>query len=492
MNPAMYLVGGAVRDAIHAAVLRIARDSDDDSSRAGKTRARRGEIPDISPAVLLKAAHSGSEADRDFVVCGMPIDELTGKLAELGKCDIVGKSFGVIKFTPSDECEFLGWQFKNGMTYDIALPRKERSTGVHHRDFAVDFDPAIPITDDLLRRDFTINAIAMTPDGVLVDPSGGMNDLNARMLKLVFPLSFAEDPLRILRGAQVAARFGLDLDPDLVESAKNISLDEVSPERIHDELMKALKLAEKPSMFFRHMKHMQQLLNVFPELAGIQIYWERMYEVLDAAPARNRINLLYWFLDRHDEELEWYAAYAKKYDEDAIGRAQVKFAELMWTAEDAIEYARGGTEAWRMFNRLRFSNREIGNAVTLSTYSFRIPESLIRKSRESVTPIIRWTLKNVLDEGVEMRDFLSFSESLFGEVFRKIRREWESEIPVVEDYIENPPITGKRLIEMGFEPGILIGRILETVSLAHDRGEVSTPIDAETFVLEKFGNERTS
>ena len=60
----------------------------------------------------------------------------------------------------------------------------------------------------------------------------------------------------------------------------------------------------------------------------------------------------------------------------------------------------------------------------------------------------------------------------------------------VELYIENPPINGKRLIELGFEPGILIGEILNAVSDAHDRGIVESPIQAEMFVLQKFGNKR--
>ena len=151
MEPVMYLVGGAVRDKLRC--------------------------PDAQE----------NAPDLDFVVCGLPIDPLMHKLASLGKCDLVGKSFGVIKFTPESDCDFLGWHFKMGKSYDIALPRRERSTGIHHRDFDVSFDSSIPIEDDLLRRDFTINAMAMTPDGKIIDPSGGRKDLANKILKPGFP-----------------------------------------------------------------------------------------------------------------------------------------------------------------------------------------------------------------------------------------------------------------------------------------------------------------
>src|SRR4029453_872507 len=87
-----------------------------------------------------------------------------------------------------------------------ALARRERKTGPGYRGFVTEFSPDITLEEDLLRRDLTINAIAQRPDGTLVDPYGGVKDLEARVLRHVSP-AFSEDPVRILRVARFAARF---------------------------------------------------------------------------------------------------------------------------------------------------------------------------------------------------------------------------------------------------------------------------------------------
>ncbi len=449
----MYLVGGAVRDKLRQ-------------------------------SVALER-----EPDRDYVVCGLPIESLMNELASLGNCDFVGKSFGVIKFTPDSDCDLFGWHFAKGVSCDIALPRRERSTGVHHRDFDVTFDPSIPIEQDLMRRDFTINAMAMTPDGTIVDPSGGQNDLKQRLLRLVFPNSLAEDPLRILRAAQIAARFDLNLDPILVNSARNISLNEVTPERVREEVVKGLILPIKASTFFRHLAHMDKLSEIMPELLEVNPYWEILYSVLDRSRRINRLLLLYWFLDRHTDELDWYVSHAYNRESIETSRA-VDLAKLMWTGDDSVSSGEVKSAGYRLFTRLRFSNKDIGNAITFSTYSFRIPESLLRKRTSSISPIIRWTLKAVHDEGLVMEHFLSASQSLFESIYDQVQEEWEDELYEVDFFLENPPINGKRLIELGFKPGILIGDILNAVSGAHDRGEVENSAQAEMFVLAKFGDRR--
>ena len=89
---------------------------------------------------------------------------------------------------------------------EYALARTERKSGRGHRGFVVDSDPAVTLEEDLQRRDFTINAIAEAPDGSLVDPLGGMGDIEAKLLRHVGP-AFAEDPLRVLRAARFMARF---------------------------------------------------------------------------------------------------------------------------------------------------------------------------------------------------------------------------------------------------------------------------------------------
>ena len=132
--------------------------------------------------------------DRDYLVTGISLERLMAILHNFGKVDLVGKSFGVIKFTPRGESEAT----------DIAIPRREKSTGEGHRDFEVDFDPDLPVQVDLKRRDFTINAIAREiPSGEIIDPYGGRNDLGDKTIRMVFPEAMIEDPLRIMRGGTV-------------------------------------------------------------------------------------------------------------------------------------------------------------------------------------------------------------------------------------------------------------------------------------------------
>lgn len=201
--------------------------------------------------------------DRDYLVTGIPLDDLVSMLRKHGRVDLVGKSFGVIKFTARN----------NGSgpypTVDIALPRREYSTGVAHRDFEVDFDYMIPVEADLRRRDFTINAMARDlATGEYVDPFNGRIDLDNRILRMIDPSNFEEDPLRILRGIQFAARFDLTIEENTLAAMRN-SVDlikTVTAERISEELNKLLTRSEKPSYGFRLMREIGLLKIILPEL----------------------------------------------------------------------------------------------------------------------------------------------------------------------------------------------------------------------------------
>lgn len=199
--------------------------------------------------------------DRDFLVCGLEPDHIIELLKPHGRVDVVGQSFGVIKFTPRGEQRQI----------DLSLPRREVSTGVGHRDFHIDADPYLPVEVDLERRDFTINAIARDcRDGALIDPFHGAEDLAARRLRMVGPRAFEEDPLRVLRGAQFAARLGLTVEPATLAAMRAAAplLPSVSPERISGELVKGLK-AERPGAMFRMLEDHGLLVRVIPELSRL-------------------------------------------------------------------------------------------------------------------------------------------------------------------------------------------------------------------------------
>lgn len=174
---------------------------------------------------------SNQNKDIDLLVSGLHIDKIITILSKHGDVDIVGASFGVIKFKERN----------TSIEYDIALPRKEVKTGAGHKGFDVIVNHEFSILDDLERRDYTINSIAyeITED-TIIDPYNGVLDLGKKLLRCVSSKSFIEDPLRILRGLQFSARFNFEIEEQTKElmQASISSLREISPERIYIEFEK--------------------------------------------------------------------------------------------------------------------------------------------------------------------------------------------------------------------------------------------------------------
>jgi tRNA nucleotidyltransferase (CCA-adding enzyme) len=210
--------------------------------------------------------------DLDYVVTGVGLDELVGRLAPLGRAELVGSSFAVVKCTI------------DGVTVDVALPRRERSTGVGHRDFVVEAGPEIALEDDLARRDFRMNMLARGVDsGELVDPYAGVADIEARRIDILRPNAFEEDPLRLLRACQFAARFGFAVTAATREAMRHAAplVATVSPERVRDELIKLIQLAPRPSEGFMLMLETGMLGYVLPELAeGVGVE-QNIYHAFD-------------------------------------------------------------------------------------------------------------------------------------------------------------------------------------------------------------------
>ena len=152
---------------------------------------------------------------------------------------------------------------------EYALARTERKSAPGYRGFVVHADPGVTLEDDLRRRDLTINAMARDEDGRLVDPFGGLADLQAGVLRHVSE-AFAEDPVRILRLARFAARFArfrvadetLALMRQMVEVGE---VDALVPERVWQELSRGL-MEERPSRMFEVLRDCGALARLLPEV----------------------------------------------------------------------------------------------------------------------------------------------------------------------------------------------------------------------------------
>ena len=194
--------------------------------------------------------------DIDIEVHGVTPEVLVQLLGTLGEVTSFGKSFGVFGLR---HCGL-----------DIALPRSERAFGPGHQDFECVFDPFIGTRQAALRRDFTVNALMQDIlTGEIIDHFGGLRDLEDGVIRHMDDGRFAEDPLRVLRAAQFAARFGFTVAEGTVAVCRRMDLSALSAERVFGELEKALLRAEHPSVFFTVLREMQQLDCWFPEIRDL-------------------------------------------------------------------------------------------------------------------------------------------------------------------------------------------------------------------------------
>lgn len=170
-------------------------------------------------------------------------------LKPFGKINEVGKSFGVYKFR------------YEGYAIDLSLPRTENKSAKGHKGFEVQTYSDLDFATASLRRDFTINSMGYNPLTLtLLDPHGGAADLRNRLLRCVDPLTFVQDPLRMLRAVQFAARFDLACDPQLLVLCSRMiqegALEELPKERIFEELKKLLLKSTHPSIGMELLREM--------------------------------------------------------------------------------------------------------------------------------------------------------------------------------------------------------------------------------------------
>ncbi len=164
--------------------------------------------------------------DIDLEVFGLDPKRLQEVIGRQFAFDACGLSFGVLKIKHMD--------------IDVALPRRESKRGIGHRGFLIDADPHLSVAEAASRRDFTVNAMYYDPLAeVFEDPYSGADDLKNRILRHVSP-KFVEDPLRVLRGMQFVARFGLSPAPETVEICRRVTIEDLPPERLFEEWAKLL------------------------------------------------------------------------------------------------------------------------------------------------------------------------------------------------------------------------------------------------------------
>lgn len=217
--------------------------------------------------------------DIDIEVYGLEPRALEKALRTRFELNTVGRSFGVFKIQKHP--------------VDVALPRRESKSGVGHTGFLVEGDPFMPVAEAAARRDFTVNAMYWDPlTGEIIDPHGGLRDLESRTLRHTSP-AFAEDPLRVLRAMQFLARFEFTAAPETVALCRTIHPENLSQERIFEEWSKLILKGVKPSLglvflrdcgWVRHYPELEALIGVEqdPEWHPEGDVWIHTLHCLDA------------------------------------------------------------------------------------------------------------------------------------------------------------------------------------------------------------------
>lgn len=387
-------------------------------------------------------------ADIDIEVYGLSYAEIADNISSLAPVDLVGKHFGVLKV--------------RGYDIDIALPRMEKSTGAGHKDFDVTVDPHLDIREASRRRDFTINAMMVDLATMeLLDPHGGLKDMEARVLRHVDDNTFADDPLRVYRAMQFAGRLEYAIAPETLSICQRIDTSSLPKERIYAEFQKLLLQARKPSLGLRYMPELG-LMPHYPELAalmhnpedpkyhpGERNSWEHTMRVVDYA-AGLRCKSAY------PEALMW-AALCHDLGKPLTTRVS-KNGRVSATGHDAA----GAEIARRFLHRLTHCKQLIEAVLPLVTYHMQ--PLILFKQKDKVTDGQIRRLANA----VNIHELLLLSEA--DTMSKKGGEHSDAHIKWLKDRFEalnlvpgqkiKPAIQGKDLIAMGLKPGPLFSELL--------------------------------
>ena len=381
--------------------------------------------------------------DVDMEVYGITPRALEEILDSLGQRIAIGESFGIFNL--------------KGYSLDIAMPRKEEARGRGHKDFDIFVDPFIGTEAAARRRDFTVNALMQDVlTGEIVDHFGGREDLRSGILRHVNSVSFAEDPLRVLRGAQFAARFDFRVAEETVELCRRMELRHLPAERIEGELKKALLKAEKPSVFFEVLRQMEQLDCWFPELKALigvpqnpryhaeGDVWNHTMLVLDeAAKLRSRAAEPYWFM---------------------LGALVHDFGKAVCTEEingviHAYEHEMKGLPLAEAFlRRITRESKLIGYVLNMVQYHMKPNTVADARSAEKVT-------NRMFDRSVDPEGLVALAladdrgrikpDSHDNEAFLTER------LAVFRELMARPCVMGRDLIDAGLKPGKDFTEILD-------------------------------
>ena len=287
--------------------------------------------------------------DRDFVIVGATVEELENQ----GFTKTVGADFPV----------FL----KDGE--EFALARTERKVGMGHTAFETRFDPSVTLEEDLMRRDLTINAMAQDPEtGEIIDPFNGQQDLERGQLRHVSP-AFSEDPLRVLRVARFAARFGFTVAPETLKLMTHLAshgeLDSLTKERVWSEVSRAM-MEREPQNFFRVLNSVGAMPALFGKMESLFQGTDQWLMRIGSSELNERQRWMAAFWDVRCED--FVEAFVKRMNMPNELRTSIMFAvslkQVDWeSAESVTEFM----NRWKLGNNRRMMLEAVEMFSTMTT-----------------------------------------------------------------------------------------------------------------------------
>jgi tRNA nucleotidyltransferase (CCA-adding enzyme) len=413
--------------------------------------------------------------DWDLEVYNLEPERLRSLLDQFGSVNVVGESFTV---------------YKLGRHLDVSIPRRERKSGRGHKAFIIEGDPSMSVAEATRRRDFTINAILQDPlTAEIIDPFDGRRDIERRTLRAVSAETFAEDSLRVLRAAQFASRFEFEIDPATVALCRTIDLSDLPAERIWGELEKLLLQSARPSIGLQWFRELGVVEKLFPEIQSLigvpqdpewhpegdvfvhtKLTIDRARELIDDLSYPRQVTVM-------------LAALAHDFGKPAT----TQFLEGRWRSRGHEEAGVPPTESF--LQRI--------NVHTIDGYGVR--SQVIALVREHLKPGEFYKKRDEVGDGAFRRLARRCEPSLLYRVakadslgrnaewvpreqwYGSEAQEWfleRSRELEVEQRPPDPLLQGRHLLELGVEPGPMMGEITRAVYEMQLDGRVRTLEDA--------------
>lgn len=399
------------------------------------------------------------EKDLDIEVYGLEAHSLLEILGRRFEIDLVGQAFGVVKI--------------HHLPIDISIPRRESKAGRGHKEFAIACDPYMRPEEAASRRDFTMNAIALDPlTNEIIDPFSGIGDLHKGLLRHTSE-KFSEDPLRVLRGMQFAARFDLEVAPETIALCQGIECEGLARERIFDEWKKLILTGKTPSRGLQFLRKCGWI-EYYPELEALigckqdpkwhpeGDVWVHTLHCMDAF-AQERIG---------KEQEDLIVGFATLCHD--LGKpSTTKFEDGRIRSKG---HERAGVEPTQTFLSRMTNQSRLGDSIIplvsnhlrpVELFDVRAGDGAIRRLARRVKRIDR--LVRVARADQMGRPPITLEDFPAGDWLMTRARELE-----VEDAAPTPIMMGRHLILLGLEAGPHFGPILESCYQAQIEGTFAT------------------